>query len=40
MAADKAVTPESVVLDPRADEEPRPLTVRPEEEEDVQVGPR
>jgi MFS family permease len=40
MAGDKAVTPESVVLDPRADEEPRPLAVRPEEEEDVQVGTR
>jgi MFS family permease len=40
MAADKAATPESVVLDPRADEEPRPLAVRPEEEEDVQVGAR
>lgn len=38
MAADKAATPESVVLDPRTDEEPRPLTPRPEEEEDVQVG--
>jgi MFS family permease len=38
MATDKAATPESVVLDPRADEEPRPLTARPEEEEDVQVG--